>query len=111
MSAPPRIPKKLNVSVEPEDTIPVTLVGKDYQVRRPKAWLSMRMALVSRTEEVEADKVMEVLEQWIAAVFRRNANAVIKRLDDPKDDLDVDHIMALVAALSEQEEEDDRPTS
>ena len=108
--APP-IPEPIAVKADPQDSVPVELVGKKYMVRTPKSWLSMKMGLAANRAEEDPGAMMDVLEKWIAAAFgKANGKKVLARLDDTEDDLDLEHIMDLVEALSERSASN-RPTS
>lgn len=109
--AAPKIPTKLNVKATPVDSIPVTLVGKDYSVKPPKNWLSMRLAVAAKTADDDPAMIMAALEGWLtAALGKAQGKRVLARLDDADDDLDLEHIMELVESVTEAQA-GDRPTS
>lgn len=109
--ATPKIPEALAIKATPQDLVPITLVGKSYNVKTPKGWLAMKMAVVAKQAEEDPSLIMETLEKWIEAAFLTKAPQVLKRLEDPKDELDISHIMELVEKLAERSAMTERPTS
>ena len=82
--------------------LPVNLVGIDYRVSPPKAALSMRTAINAKKADEDPEAMMNAILAWIRAAFnKKDAEAVIKRLDDPKDALDLQHISLLVEKVVE----------
>lgn len=87
-------------------TIPVKLVGKSYRVKRPKAALTMRMALI---QDLDGDDVsgedmktmVQILNQWIDQAFGTKAQEIQDRMQDGDDDLDMHHIMELMGKMAE----------
>lgn len=100
----------INISGE-RRSITVNLVGEEYQAYPPKPLV---MAEFSRQAEKTGASVNEQIAQFektVAALFdKKDAAKVLKRLGDPQDALDVDHIMKLMQALTEYADKD-RPTT
>lgn len=82
----------------------VTLVGKNYKVAPPKAAVALTMAQNMQKEEDE-QKLLDFMYEWIDLLFTKtDAVAVKKRLMDPKDLLDFEHISELMGAVMDSEE-------
>jgi hypothetical protein len=81
--------------------ITVKLVGKSYLVRVPKTAWALKLAVRARQAEQAPDLMATAMDEWIARVFSaEDAATVMRRLyDDPDDELDIDHIMALMEKM------------
>lgn len=103
------------------ELIPVTLVGRDYDIRPPKAAVLIRFAragaeldaMYSSAAKTRSGKatvakqteaaqlVTKLVDDFIAqALEPRIASEVQARLVDPADALDIPHMMSLIKALT-----------
>lgn len=84
-------------------TISINLVGVTYQGRPPKT-----VALVNMTEQVTKKNakpadILKFLRQFLGFTFGKDdAAAIMGRLEDPEDALDIRHINELMEALVER---------
>lgn len=95
---------KMEINAEPRKPFNLTLVGEEYMVFPPKTMMSMLLAKASKSSDGGTDvgQFYEGLSHWLTAAFgRKVAPKVIKRLEDPEDDLDIDHIMQLIEKMTE----------
>lgn len=87
--------------------LPVKLIGKAYKVRPPKALVMLDFAKNLQEAQASADQdpsaILEHLTNWIRSSFSEaEGEDIINRLHDPKDDLDLSHIMDLMNAVMER---------
>lgn len=96
-------------AIEP---IPVTLVGKDYVLTPPKAGVAMRIAgQAKRLLDDDPMQMITLVDEWAEKAFGKAEFKKVKaRLEDPKDALDVQHIMSLMQAVIERQA-GENPTS
>lgn len=81
-------------------------LGSDtYDVRVPKTMFMLDMAkLKSMDNEADIAKFGDTVKALVRAVFQASdAKKINKRLRDPEDPLDLEHIMSLVDKLTELE--------
>lgn len=84
------------------EKIPVKLVGVKYSIRRPKSMLAMSFARRAKAAKEDPEKLMEAVEEWVRITFGKATGVkVIKRLNDPEDELDFEHIVKLMEAVIE----------
>jgi len=100
----------ITIKAEPVGTIHIELVGKEYDIKPPKAALAMRIAFEAKIYQDDPAKLGEVINAWIDRAFMDKAEKIRKRLDDEDDLLDIVHIMALMEAVIEKQT-DPNPTS
>lgn len=97
-------PQQMDITIEatPRKTLSVTLVGVDYLITPPKAGFALRMASKARsTDDDAALGVMDDLFEWVRKAFRDQADAVLGRLDDEEDELDINHLTELMSKVIE----------
>ena len=89
------------IDAEPVETLDVKLVGMDYKITPPKT--SMLMQVTDKMQgKAEEDVTSEDLYRFVDLMFTKvDAGKVKKRLGDPKDALDIDHVMNLLDKLME----------
>ncbi|QBI98117.1 hypothetical protein SEA_FIREMAN_34 [Microbacterium phage Fireman] len=92
------------IDIEDEDEpIPVRLVGVDYTAHRPKAMLAVRLG--ERIQQVNMESIEEVVEQFgsfLRLTFgSETAQAILDRLEDEDDRLDVIHLLKFVERITE----------
>lgn len=92
------------IDIEDESApIPVRLVGIDYVAHRPKAMLAIRLG--ERIQQVDMENTVEVIEQFgsfLKLTFgSETGEAIMARLDDADDRLDVHHLLAFVERITE----------
>lgn len=82
--------------------IPVELVGKRYVIKKPKSALGLRVAVAAKKAQEDPESMLAAMDSFIDMTFgKKDGAAVRKRLEDPDDDLDYEHITQLVQALME----------
>lgn len=89
------------IDAEPVETMDVKLVGVDYKIKPPKT--SLLMEVTDKMQgKAEEDITSEDLYRFVDLMFTKtDATKVKKRLVDPKDDLDIDHVMTLLDKIME----------
>lgn len=96
-------PADFQVKASQRKTMQVDLVGVTYQIRIPKSYAMLRFAALSQnTDDMDMSAMVEAMNAWIKQAFgKEGTEHVHERLDDPDDDLDIDHIMQLMEAVTE----------
>lgn len=103
--------KRISVKAEPREQFTLDLVGKEYLVTAPKGALGLEFAKNMKTAEEDSVKMMDVLNNYILAIFGpRQAKDVQKRLVSATDDLDIPHIMDVVKQMVEEASEENPTT-
>lgn len=93
----------IEISAEPRKGIPVVLVGEEYTVRPPKGALGLRMSVAAQKADKDPVAMEKAMGTFIDTLFgKKNGARVHKRLEDPEDELDYEHIMELVTKVMEQ---------
>lgn len=98
----------LEINAKPKEPINLKLVGKEYRVFPPKTIQSLLLAQAGRGSKKDGSdsdpmKMYDEVKKWITMAFgRKEAPKVIARMEDPNDELDLDHIMELMEKLMEQ---------
>lgn len=92
------------IDIEDEyEPIPVRLVGVDYVAHRPKAMLAVRLG--ERIKQVDMEDMEEVVEQFgsfLKLTFGSEVSAaILARLEDEDDRLDVHHLVKFVERITE----------
>lgn len=89
------------IDAEPAETLDVKLVGVDYKITPPKTSLLMQVTDKMQGKE-EEDVTSEDLYRFVDLMFTKTDSVKVKkRLNDPKDALDIDHVMSLLDKLME----------
>lgn len=89
------------IDAEPVETMDVKLVGVDYKITPPKTAMLMQVTDKMQGKD-EEDITSDDLYQFVDLMFTKtDATKVKKRLADPKDSLDIDHVMTLLDKLME----------
>lgn len=118
----------IEIEADDSELLDIRLVGVDYLINPPKSSLTINMAesFASSKESVKLSpnatpeekkaaaaakleaskklgkKAMKALNTWITQAFGEDgAKGIHKRLNDPKDKLDIKHLMALMTQVSE----------
>lgn len=95
----------INIDATPAAPIAVKLVGIEYEFHKPKGALALKIAEVAQRAKSSAANVedlMDTLTGWLtAASDKETADAIMARMSDSDDLLDIDHVMQLVKALTE----------
>lgn len=103
---------KINIEGTARKQMTVTLVGKVYNVYVPKTAVALKFA--GKMEEFEKDpaKAANDLDMLYRAIFTpADYTKIQKRLEDPKDNLDLEELVELMGALLEEAAEGDPTTS
>lgn len=97
--------ENIEIEAKPREGLPVKLVGQSYTVRPPKASFAIRLAKQAKSlKQDDPDAAMSVLENWLKQAFAaEDYEAVLARMDDPDDELDIEHIAALMEAVTERQ--------
>lgn len=95
----------ITINAESRKKIAVELVGVKYEVTPPKMALSLAFAKVAQNAQKDPLAMLQLLEDWIKVAFGSKGASVLKRLDNPKDDLDIAHITDLIEKISEAQTE------
>lgn len=99
----------INIGSAPRPTLTVNLVGKPLKVKPPKSALAIEMAQsagqfkeTKSQDPSEALKVMDTLYEWLGMLMpKKDVDAIKRRLRDPEDSLDIDHLVALLEKVTE----------
>lgn len=101
---------RIVISAQPSTPVPVSLVGEEYLVRRPKAALGLLVAQRAKAAGDDVEKLIPEIEALVRAMFGpKQGKAVLARLTKADDELDYAHIFELVEKISE--ESSSNPTS
>jgi len=92
------------IDIEDEsEPIPVRLIGVDYVAHRPKAMLAVRLG--ERIQNVDMNDIEEVVNQFGAFLKltfgSETSQAIMARLEDEDDRLDVHHLLKFVEQITE----------
>lgn len=101
----------INIAPTPRKPLTVNLLGKPYKVMPLKSALAIEMA--KNTKELQKSKadtksldntlkLVDIVYEWLGMVMEKKDVIAIKaRLKDPKDGLDIDHLVTLLNAVTE----------
>ncbi len=104
--------KRIEIAAQPRENITVSLVGVEYVITPPKGSLGLRLAKKAKEAENEKDNISmwDEIMGWVRAGFgAKQTKKIQERLDDPDDDLDIEHITTLMEKIIEATT--DNPTS
>lgn len=109
----------IEINAKPREGLPITLVGVKYHIKPPKASFAIKLAKQAKAmKQDDPDSAMAVLENWLRQAFTEEdfiglvgreadeeagVTEVQGRLNDPDDDLDIEHIAALMEAVTEKQ--------
>lgn len=92
----------IEITAEPPKPISVTLLGVDYKVRPLKGSLGVAMAQRFSGKNLTPEKIGKEMDTLIRTMFGPDdAPKIQKRLIDPDDLLDYEHIIALMNKVVE----------
>lgn len=99
-----RIDREVVVDIPDVEPINVKINGEVYVCYPPKiATLMDAMGLSEDDKATDADAV-ESLYKWVELAFgEEDANAILDRIEDPRDTLDVVHIGQIMQAVMEKD--------
>lgn len=81
-------------------TIGIALVGKTYQGRPPKTVAMINLSQAVTKKKSQPAEMVGFLHKFLEMTFgKKDANAIMKRLEDPQDTLEIGHISQLMEAL------------
>jgi hypothetical protein len=84
-----------------DDPITVNLIGHAYVAHPPKTLLAMKLA-EGMDGSTDPAFILERLRKYLDLTFgKKEAGAIMKRLEEPEDELDVRHIMQLMEKITE----------
>lgn len=102
--------KRISVQADPTEKITADLVGTEYVLTPPKSVFSLKIGQKMQDNDQDADTMLSVMHEWLtAAMGKKQADAVQKRLDNSTDQLDLSHVMQLIEQVTETQTGD--PTS
>lgn len=94
----------IDIEAAPQKTHDVNLVGKAYKVKSPKT-----AVLMATQENIEKDDKEQSLNSFMPILellfSKTEAKSVMKRLTDPKDQLDISHVNQLIEAIVQESQE------
>lgn len=104
--APPAKPAPVTPIIDIEDEekpIPVRLIGVDYTAHRPKSMLAVRLGQqVQAADPTDPEAVVGHVRSFLALVFGSDeTDAIMARLEDPDDRLDVPHLLTFIERMTE----------
>ena len=77
----------------------VNLVGRTHTFHPVKTWFTMRIAQAAKAAESDPMAMLDALREWLRQGFGDDgAAAILARLDDPADPLDLGDLMRLMEA-------------
>ena len=77
----------------------VNLVGQIHTFHPVKTWFTMKIAQAAKTAESDPLGMLDALREWLRQGFGNDgAAAILARLDDPADPLDLGDLMRLMEA-------------
>lgn len=89
------------IDAEPAETLDVKLVGVEYKLTPPKTSLLMQVTDKMQGKD-EEDITSEDLYRFVDLLFSKSDSVQVKkRLNEPKDALDIEHVMTLLDKLME----------
>lgn len=93
----------ITINADAPNLIPVDLVGVHYLVKAPKAVVAIKIGMRAKElQDEDPEELLKLLGEWVSMAFsKKDAAAVMKRLGDQDDDLDLNHIVQLVEAVIE----------
>lgn len=93
----------ISIAIEPPKPISVDLGGTVYTVRPVKGSLGIALGANLKGLEGDGEKLLNAMNHIINIIFgKKDAQAVLERVNDPEDALDFTHIMELMNALVER---------
>ena len=77
----------------------VNLVGQIHEFHPVKTWFTMKIAQAAKAAESDPLAMLDALREWLRQGFGDDgAAAILSRLDDPADPLDLGDLMRLMEA-------------
>ena len=77
----------------------VNLVGQIHEFHPVKTWFTMKIAQAAKAAESDPMAMLDALREWLRQGFGDDgAAAILARLDDPADPLDLGDLMRLMEA-------------
>lgn len=93
----------VDIPAEPRSGFTVRLVGKEYLANPPKAALAVSLLHQVKAANNDPDELMKVMHAWLEMTFGTDtADAIMARLQDPNDQIDIPHIAQLMRLLMEK---------
>jgi hypothetical protein len=81
----------------------VELVGVQYRALPMKALVAVSMGKKMQEQGNDINKLMESLGTWVNALFgRKNGPAIMERLTDPADELDLPDVMEVIKQMTKK---------
>lgn len=94
--------KRIVIDAGDSTDIPVQLVGVEYLVNPPKSTVAIALAQRIKDAGEDPGQLLEELHGWVRAAFgKKQGKAIIERLSDPEDQLDIPHIVQLMQKITE----------
>lgn len=98
-----------NDNAQTPEAVKVRLVGVEYEIRPPKMWAAMRTTQklqgLAAGEDMSPEAIgdaVEAMESWLrGSTTAQDADAILARLDDRDDALDLTHLAELIEKVTE----------
>lgn len=93
------------VIVHAKKKIPATvwLEGRAYRALPPKALVGIALAKKMEAAGEDVEKILTELESWLISIFgKTQAPAIMTRLGDGDDDLDLPDVIELLSKIAEK---------
>lgn len=95
--------KRLVIAPHAPTKITLEFIGKDYEIRIPKASLGIVLAQRIQAAGDDVDALLNEIRDWLIMVFGpKQGPKVYDRLFDPEDEADIPHVTALIEMLAEE---------
>lgn len=92
----------IDITSEKRQGIPVNLVGVKYAARPPKSMIALRLAQDAQKAGNDPEASIKALTKWLGMTFgKKDTSSILARLEDPDDDLDINHIAELMEKVTE----------
>lgn len=92
----------IEITPQKRQGIPVKLIGVEYAARPPKSMVALRLAQQAQKASDDPEASIKALTQWLTMTFgKKDTAAILQRLEDPDDDLDIPHIAELMEKVTE----------
>jgi hypothetical protein len=93
----------IRITATPKKRVPVDLLGVEYMIKPPKTALLLSISSHGAGSDTEPGAVNRDFQTILKLMFtKEDVVDIQERLNDPDDDLDLDHIFETVEAIAEE---------